>query len=370
MNVINVKSVHDLSSFYVVFNGSTMNERKGIYGISHLLEHLLCHQFDDIMDDLEEDGISWNAYTSQENIVFYMTGLDEYVKKYKKIILDRLLKYNITNKMFENEKKIVIEEYQKYFNNSQETNHALNLCRKIYDNYDAIGLKEDLENLKLKDIKDFYDIQFTKPHIIVNVSKYSPFSTDIQFSDKTFDKILEFGNYNAIIEPFKGRDEKTSIINLGEVITEDFPSISFIASMLGDGLKSPLYQEIREKRGLVYGLACGLDRYTPKSGVICVAAETSNKNVKEFQDVLSDVLSKPKKYLTKERFDIVKKSKTISYKKSEINRFNNVNKYIIPIEWQLEPVLDKIEYDQLLDIYDKYYNFNKWYKSIDSEEFK
>ena len=81
MAVINVKSPTDLSGFYVVYNGSVQNEKKGWYGLSHLMEHLMYHRFDDLLDDFDKDGISSNAYTSDNNIVFYMTGLDEYLNK-------------------------------------------------------------------------------------------------------------------------------------------------------------------------------------------------------------------------------------------------------------------------------------------------
>ena len=40
--IVNVKSETGLSGFYIVFGGSTMNEKPGSYGISHLLEHLIC----------------------------------------------------------------------------------------------------------------------------------------------------------------------------------------------------------------------------------------------------------------------------------------------------------------------------------------
>ena len=78
--IINLKSQTDLSGFYVVYEGSTNLEKAGWYGISHLMVHLMCKNFDHLQEDFDKDGIDWNAYTSGNEIVFYLTGLDEKVK--------------------------------------------------------------------------------------------------------------------------------------------------------------------------------------------------------------------------------------------------------------------------------------------------
>jgi aminopeptidase-like protein len=73
--------------------------------------------------------------------------------------------------------------------------------------------------------------------------------------------------------------------------------------------------------------------------------------------------------MTKERFDIVKQSLEISLKKSEINRYSNVNKYITPKEWLIEPILKDLTLEKIMEVYHKYFDFSKYYKSIDVIEF-
>ena len=157
-NYIKVKSKTEMSGFFIVYYGSTLNEKPGIYGITHLLEHLVCKGIDHIMEDLERDGIAWNAYTSDKEIVFYMTGLDEYVNKWKIPFYENILNFKITQKQFLNEKDIVLAEYEKSFN-SQDESHSLNLYRKLFDNYGPIGLKQDLENITLEDCKNYFKLQ-------------------------------------------------------------------------------------------------------------------------------------------------------------------------------------------------------------------
>lgn len=367
MSVINVVAENDLSNFTVVFDGSVLNETPGFYGVSHLWEHLKCKEFKHLMDTFEMEGISWNASTSDTVVRYYISGLDEYVSKHRVEYLDCLLKFSTTEEEFENEKKIVLEEYKDCFN-SQSKNHYLNFFRKKFNYFGAIGLKEDLENLTFENFKKFNDLYYSKPSKIINVSKYSEFNTDIQFAVKEFDNTVKLGEYDATVEPFGTRNGKSSIINMSNVITEDFPYIDFITDMLGGGLKSPLYQEIREKRGLVYYLHCYLDGVTNNDAVIVIASETSDENVDEFQKTLEMVLSDPDKYMTQERFDIVKQSITISIKKANINKHTNIGKYITPIKFQIEPLLDEITLDKVMEVYHKYFNFSNFITSVDTNE--
>jgi predicted Zn-dependent peptidase len=51
------------------------------------MEHLVCKALDHF-EDFDRDGIDWNAYTSGNEIVFYLTGLDEKFQSIKKILLN------------------------------------------------------------------------------------------------------------------------------------------------------------------------------------------------------------------------------------------------------------------------------------------
>ena len=172
-NLINAKSKTDLSGFYVAYHGSTLLEKPGIYGISHLMEHLMCKNFEDLQDKFDEDGISWNAYTDTHIIVFHLTGLDKYINKWKYIFLEKLHNFNVTQETLDKEKMIVIEEYKDSFNKPSDA-HLLNLYRKLYGDYGAIGQRESIEAITLKDCKEFFDVQFKTPQI-VNVSKHNKF---------------------------------------------------------------------------------------------------------------------------------------------------------------------------------------------------
>jgi hypothetical protein len=103
--------------------------------------------------------------------------------------------------------------------------------------------------------------------------------------------------------------------------------------MLGGGLKSPLYQELREKKGLVYYIHCYQWDITNQSSVVLIETETSKNNIDDVQKIITDVIGNPDKYL-------------------------------------VEKIIKDLTYDKIREVYDKYLNVDYFYQSIDSEEFK
>lgn len=367
--IVNLKSQTDLSGFYVVYEGSTNLEKKGWYGISHLMEHLMCKNFDHLQEDFDKDGIDWNAYTSSNEIVFYIQGLDDKVNKWKGEFMDLLGQFNVTKEQFENERNIVLEEYMDCFND-QTQSHMLNLSRKLFNDYDPIGLRQDLESLKYMDCLKYFELQYANPSKIINVSKNKKYKNNsIDFAERTFDKKIEFGNHKAPLELNNEFKDKTSAVVLSPVIEEDFAYVHFINAMLSLGLKSPLYQEIREKKGLVYYVHCYQSR-VGNQGINTIATQTSNKNYDAVIESVKEVITNPDKYLTKDRFNLVKDYYKVRMEKDEILRYKNVNQWINPPKWSVYDILDEVRIKDIRNVYEKYYNFDNFYISNDKKEFK
>jgi len=367
--IVNLKSQTDLSGFYVVYEGSTNLEKKGWYGISHLMEHLMCKNFDHLQEDFDRDGIDWNAYTSNNEIVFYLTGLDEKVNKWKGEFMDLLGEFNVTKEQFENERNIVLEEYMDCFND-QSQSHMLNLSRKLFGDYDPIGLKQDLESMKFMDCLNFFELQYAKPTKIINVSKNKKYKNNsLDFAERKIVKNIAFGDHKVPLELNNDFKDKTSIAILSPVIEEDFAYVHYINAMLSLGLMSPLYQDIREKKGLVYYVHCYQSRMN-EQGINTIATQTSNKNFNAVVDSVKEVITKPEKYLTKDRFNLVKDYYKVRMEKDEILRYKNVNQYINPKGWSVYDILDEVNMKKVKEVYEKYYNFDNFYISNDKKEFK
>ena len=365
----NIKSQTELSGLYIIYNGSTLLEKPGWYGISHLMEHLVCKSFDDLNDDFDRDGISWNAYTETNLINFHFTGLEENLKKYRNKIFDRIFKFDVTKEQFETERNIVLSEYEDYFND-QAYAHHMNLNRKMFNDFDPIGLRSDLEKMRFMDAIEFFELQYMRPSMVINVSKdFELHDIPVEFSDVTIDRNLVMGENQVELELNNEFKDKSSIIFTAPLVESDFAKVNFITKMLSMGLQSPLYKEIREKMGLVYYINCYQGRFN-KQGVLRIDTLTNNRNVDKLIKGVEQVLKDKDSVLNQARFDVVKASLKNKYKKQEILRFQSVDKFFIPEEFQIEQIIDTLTLDDLAPVYEKYFDFSKYHISNDKKEFR
>lgn len=371
-NLINLKSKTDLSGFYVVFYGSTHIEKPGTYGISHLMEHLMCKNFDDLQNAFDEDGIEWNAFTSTNVVCFHITGLDKYINKWKYILFERLKDFKVTQETLDKEKHIVLEEYKDAFNTQAEA-HSLNLMRKLYGIYEAIGERECIESITLKDCEDHFNELYQNPQII-NVSKHNKFQLEgfvekeIELTKKKMS--IKPKNVNVVYEDSNDFKEKTSIILTSPIVKDkDAAIVKFTCLLFGMGLQSPLYQEVREKKGLVYYIRCGIGDYNT-NGCVAISSETSNENVEEFIETVQNVLQNKEKHITQERFDRVKKYLEILFEKNEISLYENPSNYMRQKNWSLKKLFKQKDFnlEKVMEMCDKYFDFDFYYVSTDKTE--
>lgn len=366
--ILNLKSQTDFSGFCVVYKGSTYLEPKGLRGMSHLMEHLVCQNFKHLYSDFEREGIDWNAYTSSEEIVFYINGLNDNVNKFKNQIVDNILDgFKPTEEEFEKERQVVYEEYLDLFND-QCYSHHLNLFRYMYNHYGPIGCKYDILSFTYKDCVNFYNDHFTKPTKIINVSAHDDFSRDIEFGQSEGVVTYTRGEYPEYNHENITRDTKVSIIDVSPVITEDLPEVKFLCKMLGKGIDSPLMDEVRTKRGLTYGVSCNASGLH-NTASISITGTTSKDKVDEFRDTVTNIFNSKDKYMTKERFNIIMESCKIAKVKREILRYNNYGEYIENKDDNLFWNLDRINYDKLMDVYDDHFNIDTFNRTLDTDEY-
>lgn len=295
-------------------------EKVGHRGISHLMEHLMCKTTDDLREQLRALGIDHNAYTSDNRVVFWWTGLNTSLKEVAQTLYDRVTKQEVlwTREQFENEKKTVLQEYGDTFNDQFEGTYY-NMMRRYYNYTGAIGYREDIEAFTYEDSIEFAK-KFMKPDLICEVGDSFVTPSEFNVSHLPQDRLV-FGDYSDKIKlEDVPKEDKTIVGLLGKVpISGELASkLDFIMSCLTGGLESPLYQEIREKRGLSY-YSIGWTLKVGNQVVPFFAASTTNDNVETLAAVYNNIFSNPlDQILTRERFDICHKNLMIKKKVAEI----------------------------------------------------
>lgn len=350
------------TGLYIVFDAGSTYETEGQYGCHHLMEHLLCQTFKDQYDTLQKYNIDFNAYTSEEHVVVHFTGMEKYfTHDMKKLLIDRIVnRFNdyVTEESFENEKKTVYQEYLDTFNDP--TGGAFtNILRKNFGTYSVIGKGEDILNFTLADAKKLFKDLF-KPVRIVEVGPTKTegvkvkYKADSKTATREPAKLKWKKNHKLELQAIPEGEKNAVFAMCKKTISRaDYPYVAIGLSMLTGGLNSPLYKEIREKRGLSYFSSGSIERNV-NQGVLFLNSATDKDHVNDLVKVYETVFKNIKKYLLKKDYNNEIDSITIMREERKLLRFANCGDLVNKGSMMIPRNLKKITYDKIVEVMQKY----------------
>lgn len=350
------------TSFGIVFNAGSCFEKEGQKGTMHLMEHLICKTFKDMLDLFTVNGIEFNAFTDTDHIVVYCKGLSSRLTsdikhKFTQKILGGL--DCIDEEAFETEKLTVIQEY---LDNFQDIGgKLLNLLRTKFGNYNAIGLLDDIKAFTYEDMKATYKEMFTHPARIIEVG---PTQTDlsdlkIEYQEEPLRPVnrIKYKKDWKLPQEETPDTNKATVVVLGKKIISkaDYPYMNIACAMLSAGLNSPLYKAIREDEGLSYFSHAEVESVW-KDSIWNFAATTTPENEQRLIDIYKKVLANVKGYLTEQRFNDIMSLAAVEKEEKNLLRYAHVGDLINKGLPQMPDNLKKFTYEKLVEVVSKYVN--------------
>jgi predicted Zn-dependent peptidase len=152
----------------------TRDEDKPLMGVSHFLEHMMFkgtarRSADDVNREFDEIGANYNAYTSQENTVYYAQMLPEYLPTAVDLFAD-MLRPALRDSDFEMEKKVIIEEIGMYDDRPQWRLHDAMLEQHFADHpmgYRVLGTVESITALTAEQMRGYFEHRYSPDNITV-----------------------------------------------------------------------------------------------------------------------------------------------------------------------------------------------------------
>jgi len=293
------------------------NETPDINGISHMLEHMAFkgtrrRSALQISEEIEAVGGQMNAYTSRENTAYYCKVLHEDQELAIDVIADILQHSTLDAKELERERQVILQEIGQandtpddiifdYFQETALPNQALG--RSI------LGSPENVASLSRDDLFDFMSRRYSPKNMVFSASGMVEHDRVVDMVAKKFDSLPAHEEH--VIEPLKyqggSRIENRKLEQVHVIFglptvsyTDDsFYDLQVFNTLLGGGMSSRLFQEIREKRGLVYSVYSFSSHYVD-GGLFSIYAGTGANDVGELMPVMCDELVRATEDLTEE----------------------------------------------------------------------
>jgi predicted Zn-dependent peptidase len=257
-----------------------------------------------IAKEIENVGGYLNAYTSNEVTAYYARVMQENVGLGLDIVSDILLNPVFPQEELEKERGVILQEIGMYADDPHSL-VGMNAQRVAFGDHplgwSILGPAELISSMPQQILTDFLHAHYAPNNMVLAASGAVHHEQLVEEADKIFGHLTRKTPLIPEKAAYTGGDhrlqkdlEQTNLVLGFEGIDyyhDDFYTLSVLAVILGDGMSSRLFQEIREKRGLVYSISSFVDSYAD-SGLFGVHCGTGPQQVTELIPVLCDNLIK------------------------------------------------------------------------------
>ena len=281
------------------------HEREVVNGVAHMLEHMAFkgterRSAQAIAEEIESVGGHLNACTSREYTIYFARVLKADVPLAVDILADILQHSTFDPKELERERAVVIQEIGQAFDTPDdiifdrflETAYpGQPLGRPILGSADRIGA------MPREVISGYMRENYSAPKMVLAAAGRVEHDAFVKLAQEAFPDLPRTGGNEGEPARYRGGDayeerelEQVHLILgfAGVPYTDpDFYVLSVLSSLLGGGMSSRLFQEIREKRGLAYSIYSFTTPYVD-GGLFGVYAGTGEREVGELLSVMCD----------------------------------------------------------------------------------
>ena len=297
-----------------VENGSR-HESEAQNGISHFIEHLLFKGTErrtaaQIAEEMDAVGGVLNAFTAKEHTCYYAKVLDENLPLALDLLTDIFLHSSFNAEEIERERSVILQEISQAEDTPDDYVHDLFSVDFFNDHPIArpiCGRAETVTRFQREDFLSFFKERYRPRRVVVSAAGH------IRHADLVREIQARLGSINDSLDGSVGKLDGEQVPAMGSGLyphAKDLEQVHLCLGMaaisqthpqryagyvlntlLGGGMSSRLFQEIREKRGKAYSVYSFASSYKDV-GYFGVYAGTSLESTEEVVDLILQELNK------------------------------------------------------------------------------
>jgi len=284
------------------------DERPEQAGIAHALEHMLfkgTRRFDVVRlgELLDQLGGNANAFTSRERTCFHIHGLHEDWPQALDLLASMLLEATIPDEEWQREREVIFSEMAMVEDTPEEwvfDQHMLGLFPEQTLGRPTLGTQASLTGISAADLRDYLGSNYRPPRLLISAAGRIDHAQLIE----------RVGSYNwptaeaapARVAPAMASGLQLLPRNIEQAhllvscpgiasASEERPLAWLANQLLGGGMSSRLFREVREKRGLAYSVGSHLSSLAD-GGIWTVSCAADPARLPECIEVVGDTMQR------------------------------------------------------------------------------
>ncbi len=296
-------------------NAGSRNETRSINGVSHFIEHLLFKGTKkrtalDISREIESVGGVLNAFTGREYTCFFAKILNKDLPRAADLLSDIFMNSKFDSKEMEKEKLVVLQEIKMVEDTPDDLIHDLYAERFWQDHplgWSILGPAETIKSMDRAAVLAYFKDKYSPRNVFITAAGGLSHQKVLRLLKPMFGSLKSKGAREAVLTPMSEPGVKLVKKDLEQVHMclgvpvppqshPDRYKIYLINTILGSGMSSRLFQEVREKRGLAYSVYTYLNLCRDAGTLVAYAGcndakfgEVSGLIIKEFERLGKDV---------------------------------------------------------------------------------
>ncbi len=288
-------------------------------GLAHFIEHMVFkgterRSAEAIAREMDSVGGMLDAFTSKEQICFNAKVLDEHLPIAFDVIADLILRPNFDSEDVTKEQQVILEEIKMDMDNPEYLLHEV-FTRGFWPEHPLgrpiLGTPETVKNFTRQVLKTRFASWFAPDHLVVTAAGNVAHEQVLALVIREFGHLQPSGQHAPHIAPRteapihleKKRDLEQVHLCVGVPSVplghEDRFGVAVLNNLLGGGMSSRLFQNIREKRGLAYAVFSEITPYSD-AGMLTVYAGSAKETVGQVLDLIVSEFRDLKKSLVTE----------------------------------------------------------------------
>lgn len=305
------------ASLGIWVKAGSRSEHASEHGISHVLEHMAfkgtsTRNAREIAEAIENVGGDLNAATSVEHTGYFARVLKEDVALAGDILADIVQNSALDQDELDRERQVIVQEIGATRDNPDD--HVFDLFQSAaYPDQPIgrtiLGTVDSVRSFEPEAIRSYMDRNYVGDHMVICGAGAVDHDALVDIANDRFHDLRPTGAPEPERARYTGGEERVlsdheqAHIVLGfegrAYNSDGFYAAQILASILGGGMSSRLFQEVREKRGLCYSVYAFHWAFAD-SGIFGVAASTGENEVGDLMPVVVDELRKATETITEE----------------------------------------------------------------------
>ena len=295
-------------SLGIWLKAGSRNEEPDVNGISHFVEHMVFkgtehRTAEDIAREVDSIGGNMDAFTGKEMVCFNIKVLDEHLPIAVDVLSDMVLHPIFDQTEVGRERGVIIEEIKMDEDNPDSLVHEI-FTQNFYKNHalgrPILGTKETVRKFDQAKTFEYYRGKFVPQNLVISAAGHVQHEVIVDLLSREFASLLPAAappvdtppkiNSRIILRNKKALEQVQICIGVPSYrVNHEKRFVAYVLNtLLGGGMSSRLFQNVREKQGLVYSIFSELNPYKD-TGCLAVYAGTSRESApKVVQSVLHE----------------------------------------------------------------------------------